>query len=153
MLQDNFNHSTLTQQSDFDIKTFLDLLLSEYVAIQNLTLDILDILTRQTKGNRVPTDFQNVGGIALLLKILKVIIQIESFLVYLFKQYFIVGLLINFNVIYLVLLGNFLKLSTTIYVKYITSLSGYIIGAMLLPKNRSGRLFYSNIKYSSLPKM
>lgn len=72
MVQDNFNHSTLTIQTDFDIKTLLDLLLSEYVVIQNLTLDILDILTRQTKGNTIPTDFQNVGGIALLLRILKV---------------------------------------------------------------------------------
>lgn len=79
MVQDNFNHSTLTQQADFDIKTFLDLLLSEYVAIQNLTLDILDILTRQTKGNKVPTDFQNVGGVALLLRILKVIITVSYF--------------------------------------------------------------------------
>lgn len=125
MVQDNFNHSTLTQQTDFDIKTFLDLLLSEYVAIQNLTLDVLDNLTRQTKGNRVPTDFQNVGGVALLLRILKVIIL----------QFH----LINFNVI-LSLLSIFLYQSTLffiikinnnvnyiIFVFKIFSLSGYII--------------------------
>lgn len=100
MVQDNFNHSTLTQQTDFDIKTFLDLLLSEYVAIQNLTLDVLDNLTRQTKGNRVPTDFQNAGGVTLLLRILKVIIL----------QFH----LINLNVI-LSLLSNFLYQSNTLF--------------------------------------
>lgn len=100
MVQDNFNHSTLTQQTDFDIKTFLDLLLSEYVAIQNLALDVLDNLTRQTKGNRVPTDFQNAGGVTLLLRILKVtILQFH---------------LINFNVI-LSLLSNFLYQSTILF--------------------------------------
>jgi hypothetical protein len=42
------------------------------VAIQNITLDILYVLSEQTKLNPVPKQFQDAGGVQKLLAIIKV---------------------------------------------------------------------------------
>lgn len=72
LIKDGFDHELLTAQPDFSIKVFIELLNSEYVAIQNLSLDILNVLTQQVRGNPVPKDFQDCGGITKLLSITKV---------------------------------------------------------------------------------
>ncbi|XP_054267322.1 armadillo repeat-containing protein 3-like [Macrosteles quadrilineatus] len=63
--------TVLTEDSSFSVKPFVNLLSSEYVAIQNTTLDILHRLTEQTKLNPIPKQFQDAGGVVKLLAIVK----------------------------------------------------------------------------------
>lgn len=80
LIKDGFEQELITSQPDFTIKVFIDLLNSEYISIQNLSLDILNVLTQQVKGNPVPKDFQDCGGVTKLLSMIKVSTSIDHIL-------------------------------------------------------------------------
>ncbi|KAG8278223.1 Armadillo repeat-containing protein 3 [Homalodisca vitripennis] len=71
IIQDPHDHSVITSLPEFTIKPLIDLLMSEYVAIQNLSLDVLNILTQHRKDNKLSKDFQDAGGVLKILSILK----------------------------------------------------------------------------------
>lgn len=73
LLIDPYGKDLLILSSGFHFPPLLDLLLSDYPAVQNLTLDVLTRLTEWRTDNYLQELFLNSGGVQKVLDTIEVI--------------------------------------------------------------------------------